>query len=186
MGKIIPVNPYNNNQIELIKDFEKEYKLDSTISSSIIEVSSSKSEKDYQISKRKTNTIEDYYVLEEEGKIKGLCHLYGEKDRKTCRITYPTLAGKSKTKQALLKTTIYAIEKLGMMEVLIDVDKDDKDMFSHLPTDYYLKEVDKTEKSIFMDFGNGLPQVPDMTVMYANQGILIIWHNTKKYYIKTM
>ena len=70
----------------------------------------------------------------------------------------------------------YAFDYGESIDTMLEAsaDKDDKDMFSQLPTDYYLKEVDKTEKSIFMDFGNGLPQVPDMTVMYANQGILII------------
>lgn len=70
----------------------------------------------------------------------------------------------------------YAFDYGESIDTMLEAsaDKDDKDMFSQLPTDYYLKEVDKTEKSIFMDFGNGLPQAPDMTVMYANQGILII------------
>jgi len=70
----------------------------------------------------------------------------------------------------------YAFDYGESIDTMLEAsaDKDDKDMFTQLPTDYYLKEVDKTEKSIFMDFGNGLPQTPDMTVMYANQGILII------------
>ena len=70
----------------------------------------------------------------------------------------------------------YAFDYGESIDTMLEAsaDTDDKDMFTQLPTDYYLKEVDKTEKSIFMDFGNGLPQAPDMTVMYANQGILII------------
>ena len=41
-------------------------------------------------------------------------------------------------------------------------------MLDTLPTtDYYLKELKETEKSIFMDFGNGLPVEPDESFLYA-------------------
>ena len=57
------------------------------------------------------------------------------------------------------------------IDTMLDVsmsDFDDKKMLDTLPTtDYYLKELKETEKSIFMDFGNGLPVEPDESFLYA-------------------
>lgn len=106
-----------------------------------------------------------------------------QKDNNTGKVDHPHNGSKDQadavaasTYSASLHGEEYAFDYGESIDTMLEAsaDKDDKDMFTQLPTDYYLKEVDKTEKSIFMDFGNGLPQVPDMTVMYANQGILII------------
>lgn len=106
-----------------------------------------------------------------------------QKDNNTGKVDHPHNGSKDQadavaasTYSASLHGEEYAFDYGESIDTMLEAsaDKDDKDMFTQLPTDYYLKEVDKTEKSIFMDFGNGLPQAPDMTVMYANQGILII------------
>ena len=148
MGKIIAINPYNKNHIKLIKEFEQEQQLDSSISNSLNEISSSQTEKEYQLSKKQSNTIEDYFILEEESKVKGLCHLYGEKDRKYCRISFPSLFPKQKIKSIILLVTNYAMENLDMVEVLIDIDKNAKDIKTYLEKNGYENLGEESSKII--------------------------------------
>lgn len=150
MEKIILVDPYNKNHIELIKKFEKEYQTDSSASDSLMETSSSQRERDYQASKRQSNNIEEYFILEDNSKVQGLCHLYGEKDRKTCRIAFPTLLKKSKIKQTLILVTNYAMNNLGMMEVIIDVDRNAKDIESYLEKHNYENLGEESSKIIYL------------------------------------
>ena len=149
MGKLTIINPYNKNHIELIKDFEKEYQLDSSISNSLIEMSLSQPEKAYQAAKRQDNAIEEYIVLEENLQVKGLCLFYGEKDRKVGLITFPSIS-KSKIKQTILLATNYAIEHIGMLEVLIDVDKDAKDIQTYLEKHDFENLGEESSKIIYL------------------------------------
>lgn len=72
----------------------------------------------------------------------------------------------------------YAFNFGESIDTMLDVSTNDSDekkkLFETLPTDFYLKEVEKVEENYFKDFGNGLPQKPDDSFLWAQQGILII------------
>lgn len=148
MGKVIPINPYNKNHIKLIKEFEQVQQLDSSISNYLNEISSSQTESEYQSAKKHSNIIEEYFILEEDSKAKGLCYLYGEKDRKYCKISFPFLF--SKIKSTILLVTNYAMENLGMVEVLIDIDKSAKDIATYLEKNGYENLGEESSKIVYL------------------------------------
>ena len=78
------------------------------------------------------NEIYMYLFTIKDNKIKELCLLQGQKDIKTCTITY-----NKDCKKIILSATNYALDILEMEEVFIKTKEDDKNIIKYLSDNGY-------------------------------------------------
>lgn len=126
------INPFNQKHIKLLEEFEKENEIKTKINDSLKKITISMTEKEYNNSKIISNEIEENLFIKENNKMKDTCHIIGEKDIKTCNITFAQVKTKFHNRKLISLATDYAINILGMLEVFIHIKSDDKNMFSNL------------------------------------------------------
>lgn len=150
MEKINLMNPYDEKQRSRIIQYEQETSIGPLISSRIDQIASSYTEEELQNYKKKSNNIEEYIVLEESNKIKGICQIQGEKDRRTCQISIIGNKEQSKEKKILVLATEYAINNMGMLEVFLMVDRKDKDIEKYLIIKGFENLGEENGKTLFL------------------------------------
>lgn len=132
MDRLYILNPYDKNHINLLMSYEKE----NSISTKSLEVLGSLSEKiteeEYLELKKKSNDIEMSLFIEEAGKVKDLCFIQGEKDRKTCKLYFTPVTPRTKTRKLLNLATDFALNTLGMESVFVITTREDKTMHANL------------------------------------------------------
>jgi len=124
------VDPFNNQHIEMIEEFESSNNISSEISKFLREIQISMNHEDYDMSKKKENEFEEKLFIKKDSKIKDSCHLHIEKDRKICNITFAPI--KIRKRKLLTLATSYALENLGMEEVFIEINPNDQNMIAIL------------------------------------------------------
>lgn len=130
--RLFLLDPYNDKHISMIKDFEKENNLSSKISENISKIRSSISKETYLKQKKDSNEISENLFLEKGLKITDCCYIQGEKDIKTCRITFHPLKNKVIKRKLVTYVANYALNTLGMEEVFLNVSSSDKTMINYL------------------------------------------------------
>ena len=115
--RLIQIDPNNLSHIELIDEYEKECGYSTPIGT-------------ITDKNRNNNDICIELVLEDKKKVKDICHIQGFKDIKQCTLTF---ASKNIKKRKMISlATNYALEVLGMEEVFINANKNDKNMLEYL------------------------------------------------------
>lgn len=115
--RLFPIDPKNLNHIELIDEYAKEQGYSTPIGT-------------IKTKEIDNNDISMELVLEENKKVKDICHIQGVKDIKQCTIS---LRSKNIKKRKIIPlATTYALEVLGMEEVFINAQKEDKKMLEYL------------------------------------------------------
>lgn len=134
--RVYPIDPNNLKHIELLDEYEKENGVSTPIGTinpdNITE----------------TNDISIELVLEKNKKVQDICHIQGLKDLKQCTIS---LKSKNKKERKIIPlATTYAQEVLGMEEVFINANKEDKNMLEYLIKNDYECLGDEKESIIFL------------------------------------
>ncbi len=124
------LDPYNEDIVREIVSLGKKYNSNDSIIKEFLNKTKSLSREDYLKNKKKSNEIEEVLYTIEDSKIKDYCYIYGEKDRKICTITFP-ISG-IKRKNAVSKFVHCTQHDLGIKEVFIKVDIDDKNLIKNL------------------------------------------------------
>lgn len=120
--KLFPIDPKNLKHIELIDKFEKENKISTPIGK-------------YTKKEETSNDISIELVLEIKDRVEDICHLQGVKDMKSCTISF---VEKQKKKRKIIPlATSYAMEMLGMEEVFIKINPNDKNMLEYLESNNF-------------------------------------------------
>ncbi len=136
MKRLYLVNPFDERQKEAIESFEREYAIHTETSSFIRRICASNTEEEYQWTKKNKNEIEESLFLEKDSKVLDLCHIYGEKDMKRCRISFASIPHTKKRKLISLAAD-YAMTTLGMEEVFINVSPKDQALMDELTLQGY-------------------------------------------------
>ena len=124
MKKIFPLDPYNEEHLKIIKEIINKDEFETYFCNMLLVVRDRFSKEDYLEIKNTANEIEELLIVEEDSKIKGYCHIHGEKDIKMCKIAFPK--NDSILKSNILGLTEYAQNELGFEEVFIKLDLTDK------------------------------------------------------------
>jgi len=152
---IFLLDPYSDEHLEKIIVFEKENNCLDKLSSYIEKIRETISKEDYYDHNK--NEFNGILFTEKNNKITDCCYIYGEKDIKQCKITPININNKNKRRQLPELATDYAVDKLGMVEIFINVDKDDNNMIMYLESKGYenigevsenillLKEIEEKE-----------------------------------------
>ena len=148
--RLFLTDPYNEHHINMIKEFEQENTDSTKISDELKKISTTISKEDYEETKKKQNEIEIGIFVEKNSKITEYGQIQGEKDIKTCRITFIPIKNKEKKRKLPLLATEYALKSLGIEEVFIDVSKEDVSMIKSLEMNNFENLGDNNGKLLFL------------------------------------
>ncbi len=149
MRRLFIVNPFDENQRSAIDSFEKQFSIHTETSSFMKRIIKSDTEEEYQWKKKNQNEIEESLYLEKDSSIIDLCHIYGEKDMKRCRISFAKIPHTKKRKLLSLATD-YALSTLGMEEVFISVNPEDKALMVELNQEGYENLGEESNNILFL------------------------------------
>ena len=148
--RLFLVDPYNDEHIAMIHQFEDENDIIEKISASLGVLRASMNQDNYQHMKKENNEIEEDLFIEKNYKIEDMCHIHGEKDRKIAKITMAPLKNKEKNRKLLSLATNYVFSSLDFEEVYIEIKDKDKSLKSYLETSGYENLGDEDGKIIFL------------------------------------
>ena len=124
------LDPYNTDIVKEIALLGRAYDSNDSNVIDFLNKAKNLSREDYLKMKKESNEIDEVLYTIEDSRIKDYCHIYGEKDRKMCTITFP-ISG-IKRKNAVSKFVNCAQHDLGIKEVFIKVDSNDKNLIKNL------------------------------------------------------
>lgn len=124
------LDPYNTDIVKEIALLGRAYDSNDSNVIDFLNKAKTLSREDYLKMKKESNEIDEVLYTIEDSRIKDYCHIYGEKDRKMCTITFP-ISG-IKRKNAVSKFVNCAQHDLGIKEVFIKVDSNDKNLIKNL------------------------------------------------------
>ena len=148
--RLFLLDPYNDKHTSMIKEFEKENDLSSKISENIGKIRSSISKENYLTKKKESNEINENLFLEKGLKVTDCCYIQGEKDIKTCRITFYPLKNKVLKRKLVTYVANYALNTLGMEEVFLNISSSDKTMINYLDSLGYENLGEENNKIIYL------------------------------------
>ena len=147
MEHLLIINPYNSEHRDLITKFEKDNSIDESLSGLLNHINTSK---ELQDERKESNIVDKDIAFIEKSEIKDICHINGEKDRKTCQISFLGKYSKKYIKRFIITVTEYAINNLGMLEVFINIDNMDKEIKNYLISQGYEDLGTENGKAIFL------------------------------------
>lgn len=145
---IFPIDPYNNDHLNLISDFERKCKTNIGITEHIKSLRKIWTKDEYITHQKENNFIELSLVFSKLSEIKDCCHLRGEKDLKSCKISFVPI--KSHNRALLTFATEYAILTLGMEDVFITIDPKDKEMIKILESNGFENLGEENSQIIYL------------------------------------
>ena len=131
-SKLIPIDPNNMKHIDFLEEFQK--------SNFATPIGTMKQEK--------SNDISIELLLEEKNEVTDICHVQGVKDMKQCFISF--VEKKKKKRKIIPMATTYALNMLGMEEVFVKINPDDKNMIDYLYDNNYECLGNEKDSIIFL------------------------------------
>ena len=131
LERLFLADPFNDAHIEKFEEFENNNSLKTKPSLYLKKIRSTYNKEAYLEQQKKSNEIIELLFIEKDNKIKDYCHIHGEKDIKSCRMSFAKLDSTLKRKLLPLATN-YAFNALEMQEVFLLVEKEDKNMIDNL------------------------------------------------------
>ena len=148
--KLFLVDPYNVEHIRLIKKFEEENEMETSIIDSLFKDTSNETKEEYEKNNKESNEINISLFLEDSSTIKDMCIIQGVKDRKSCNITFSKLKTKQKSRKLITLSTDFALNTLGMQEAFISVSASDKNMLNYLSSKGFESLGEENGKVIYL------------------------------------
>lgn len=132
-NRFIIANPYSDEHIELLNNFEQELGQESHMTQKLLGIRQSQTEQEYKTSR--TNEIDTTLLLIEDGKIIDGCNIQGARDIKTCTIFFAPI--NQKNRPLITQATDYALDGLDMEEIFVSIKVTDKNMIGNLESRDY-------------------------------------------------
>ena len=114
--RLFLLDPYNDTQFELMKEFELRNELPGTSTKIITDIRNTIPREEYAQKRKEKNDFNEILIIIRNGKIKDCCAISGVKDRKSCTISFQPLKAKLKNRSLVTIATDYALKTLGMQE----------------------------------------------------------------------
>ena len=111
-------DPYNDEHIRLIADFEETNGITTVTSTLLRNIRQTRTEEKYKEEVKASNEIHQSLFLQDDESITDSCHIQAEKDMKSCRIFFAPISG-SKHRKLVPLATDYAFDVLGMEDVFV-------------------------------------------------------------------
>ncbi len=127
-NRFIIANPYSDEHIELLNNFEQELHQEPHMTKKLLGIRQSQTEQEYKASRE--NEFDTTLLLIESGKIIDGCNIQGTRDTKTCTIFFAPIV--QRNRPLITQATDYALDGLGMEEVFVSIKVTDKNMIGNL------------------------------------------------------
>ena len=148
--RLFLADPYNNVHIDLLKDFEKRNGIEQSTANTLGNIPSLYSKEEFSKQKKSSNDVFETLFIEKDSKIKDSCNIQGEKDRKTCTITYAAIRAKLRNRKLVNIATNYALNALGMQTVITMINPDDNSIARMLEQQGYESLGEESGKIIYI------------------------------------
>ncbi len=125
-------NPYDDDNIELYEEFEKKNEITTKTSTYLKEIRVAYSKEMYESLEKSKNEINQNLYIMKDSKIIDSCYIKAEKDRKVCELFFAPLKIEPKNRTLLSTVSNYVFNILGMEEIFISIDTQDKNLKSNL------------------------------------------------------
>lgn len=119
MKKITVLNPYNNEHVKLLTNYEQENLVDTKAIELINTCREQMTEEEYEKAQYINNDFQYILMIEEDNQIKDYCHISGEKDRKTCYLLLGAKQKQTKKRDIIEYASNYAFDILGMNDIFL-------------------------------------------------------------------
>lgn len=119
-------DPYNDEHIRLITDFEETNGITTVTSTLLRNIRQTRTEEKYKAEAKESNEIHQSLFLQNENSITDTCHVQAEKDMKSCRIFFAPIVSDRNRKLVTLATD-YAFDVLGMEDIFVTVSAGETD-----------------------------------------------------------
>lgn len=118
-------DPYNDEHIRLIADFEETNGITTVTSTLLRNIRQTRTEEKYKAEVQASNEIHQSLFLRNDECITDTCHVQAEKDMKSCRIFFAPIP--SRKRKIVPLAANYAIDVLGMEDVFVTVSEGETD-----------------------------------------------------------
>lgn len=119
-------DPYNDEHIRLITDFEETHGITTVTSTLLRNIRQTRTEEKYKEEVKGSNEIHQSLFLQLDDTITDTCHVQAEKDMKSCRIFFAPITTPNNRKLVTLATD-YAFDVLGMEDIFVTVTSGQED-----------------------------------------------------------
>ncbi len=126
MERFFIADPYNDEHIRLIDDFEKTNGITTVTSTLLRNIRQTRTEERYREEAKENNEIHQSLFLQDENAITDTCHVQAEKDMKSCRIFFAPIETRGDRKLVTLATD-YAFDVLGMEDIFVTISAGSKE-----------------------------------------------------------
>ena len=117
--KIEVANPYNEEHINMFKEYEQKYQLSNSTSDDLLQIRNMLSESEYKKLEQQRPEVVKTLFTSINGRIISVAHLTGEKDLRRCRITIDSTPNTKAKERLLTEAENYAFINLRMAEVAV-------------------------------------------------------------------
>ncbi len=148
--RLFLVDPYNDKHMEMIVSFERKHGLSEDYSKALGKIRASLSKEEYLQNRKKNNEIEEDLFIEKDSKIVDYCHIHGEKDIKTGRISPASLKELERKRKIISLATDYALTDLGLEEVFVEINPNHKGFMTYLENKGYENLGEENGKVIYL------------------------------------
>lgn len=117
--KIEVANPYNEEHINMFKEYEQNYRPSNSTYGNLLQTRNMLSESEYKKLEQERPEIVKTLFTSINGRITSVAHLTGEKDLRRCRIIIDSATNKKAQERLLTEAENYAFTNLKMAEVAV-------------------------------------------------------------------
>ena len=134
----------------MLEEFEKTNELPPKILEYMDTLRKSFTKEEYLQQKKESNALEESLFLEKDHKITDYCYIQGEKDIKSCRVTFATLKNKEKKRKLIPLVATFALDTLNFEEVFIKVPPEEVAVIKYLEEKGYENLGEESGNIIFL------------------------------------
>ncbi len=130
--KFFIADPFNDEHLALYTKYDADHGINTKSTAYMLELRKQTTKAEYETLSKKNNEFTQSLFLQDGSKIKDSCYIKGEKDIKTCNITFVPVTFKTKNRRLLSLATDYAFNVLGMEEVFVSISPNDNHLEENL------------------------------------------------------
>ena len=127
-------DPYNESHIKLFEEFEEKNGVEKTTTKAWESLRARFSEEQYKEFQKVQNEITQTVFTMEKDVVKDSCFIRGEQDIKTCELIFAPLKDEPKSRPLVGIASNYALNTLGMEQIYVSIDPNDKHLKNCLET----------------------------------------------------
>lgn len=148
-------SPYDNKCLNMIANYEQSNNLSDAITKQLIRIRATIEEEKYEKSNMLSNEITQFLFLKDNDKVVAGCQMHGYRDMRDCYLSLLPSTSSKATANLLQNVTTYIFDCLGMEQVFVEIDdQDKKNAFALIDANYESLGSDGKKTQYMIEKGN--------------------------------